>query len=205
MLGGIVLDVEGRPNQVKISVPNVTDKTVDVAVKEIRAQNLLPVTKNVPSDKPVNTVVDQNPKGGADVKKGAMVTLSVSAGKAVVDSPMKCRVTWTTRSANLKAAKFNVRSGCRGVQEHCMVKHGDDDHPALPGLGAGGHQLIHIIPSKGVKHPQCGPQPSQGSARPPTQAVLFAGPQQRGQNDVAAGNITRTNLAYGTQTSTPQK
>jgi serine/threonine-protein kinase len=198
LLGGILFATSKLgPNQVKISVPNVKGKTVDAAVKEITAQHLLFVTRNVPSDKPIDTVVDQSPKGGADVKKGATVTLSVSAGKEVVDIPDVSGQTVNDAIAFLKAAKFKVKRDV--AQFSSTVDPGSiiSTIPPFPGSAPAG-STIHIIPSKGVNIPNVVNLSQQVATNLLVQAGLLPDINNEASNDIAPGNVTRTNPPYGT-------
>lgn len=65
-------------------VPMVTSQPYDQAVAALQSRGFRATRRNVISDEPVDTVVAQNPGAGASRPRGSNVTLSVSAGPAVV-------------------------------------------------------------------------------------------------------------------------
>ncbi|KAA2263738.1 Stk1 family PASTA domain-containing Ser/Thr kinase [Solihabitans fulvus] len=65
--------------QTKIAVTDYTGQSYDSAQGGLTAVGLLPKKVEVDSDKPIGTVVDQNPKSGK-LAKGGTVTLQVSRG-----------------------------------------------------------------------------------------------------------------------------
>jgi serine/threonine-protein kinase len=70
-----------------LSVPRVIGKNVNDARNELVALGLTPLVGYAKSDEPRDTVIDQNPKDGAGVEKGAKVELSVSEGPPQVLVP----------------------------------------------------------------------------------------------------------------------
>jgi serine/threonine-protein kinase len=72
-----VLVSGGRPT---CRVPDVTGKTGELARSLLSAAQLKSETQEVPSEKPVGTVLSQSENGGEDIECGATVTLSVSTG-----------------------------------------------------------------------------------------------------------------------------
>ena len=65
-------------------VPPVTGESFEAAQAAVAAEGFRVVRKDVVSDQPVGTVVAQAPKEGTSKPRGSTVTLSVSAGAAVV-------------------------------------------------------------------------------------------------------------------------
>jgi serine/threonine-protein kinase len=63
-----------------VVVPRVVGRTQGAAVDSLTKLGLKPVLENVPSAKPVGTVVGQNPPAGKEVDKGSNVVLNVSTG-----------------------------------------------------------------------------------------------------------------------------
>jgi beta-lactam-binding protein with PASTA domain len=63
-----------------VVVPRVVGQTQGDAVAALTRLGLKPVLQNVPADKPVGTVVGQNPPAGKEIDKGAKVVLNVSTG-----------------------------------------------------------------------------------------------------------------------------
>jgi beta-lactam-binding protein with PASTA domain len=78
-----------------VAVPQLVGQTQGAAVDALTKLGLKPVLKNVPSDKPVGTVVGQNPPAGNQVDKGSKVVLNVSTGTG----PSTTTVATTTTTA----------------------------------------------------------------------------------------------------------
>lgn len=74
----ITLSIGKAPSQV--TVVDVTGQMLDKAKGNLEGQGLKVDSKEVSSDLPAGTVVEQNPKGNSKVKPGSTVTLSVSKG-----------------------------------------------------------------------------------------------------------------------------
>jgi beta-lactam-binding protein with PASTA domain len=125
------------------------------------------------------------------------VTLSVSAGKEVKDIPDVSGQTVADAIAALKAAGFNVKKDV--AQFSSTVDPGSvlSTIPPFPGSAQVG-STIHIIPSKGVNIPNVVNLPQQVGVNLLTQAGLVPELNNEASNDVAPGNITRTNPPYGT-------
>src|SRR5439155_814662 len=79
-----------------VVVPRVVGQTQGAAVDALTKLGLKSVLKNIPSDKPVGTVVGQNPPAGKEVDKGSKVILNVSTGTG----PSTTTVATTTTTAN---------------------------------------------------------------------------------------------------------
>ncbi len=75
------LYIAGPPATVE--VPLVTDAPIDVARALLEQQSLHPVEETVWSERPVGTVIDQQPAEGIQVQAGDVVTLTISGGTAV--------------------------------------------------------------------------------------------------------------------------
>ncbi len=73
----VTLSIGKAPQQV--SVPDLTGQMVDKAKANLEGQGFKVETKEVSSDQPAGTVVDQSPKSGK-AKPGTTITLSVSKG-----------------------------------------------------------------------------------------------------------------------------
>ncbi len=75
-------------NKTVTQMPDVTGQQVAVAVQQLRGDGLvIGATKSVSSPLPTGTVVSTDPKAGAKIKKGEIVTLKVSKGS--VTFPVK--------------------------------------------------------------------------------------------------------------------
>ncbi|EWC58343.1 Serine/threonine protein kinase PrkC, regulator of stationary phase [Actinokineospora spheciospongiae] len=91
----------------KVDVPNLVGQDYDTAAANLKAVGLTPQRKDVSSDKPVGTVVDQAPKTGS-VAPGLTIVLSVSNGdKIEVDMPNLVGKTRAEAEAALKQVGWN--------------------------------------------------------------------------------------------------
>jgi len=90
-----------------VLVPRVVGQTQGAAVDALTKLGLKPVLKNVPSDKPVGTVVGQNPPTGKEVETGAKVVVNVSTGAG--PSTATVATTTTTTGATTTTASGPVR------------------------------------------------------------------------------------------------
>jgi beta-lactam-binding protein with PASTA domain len=63
-----------------VVVPRLVGKTQTDAAAALTQLKLKPMLHNIPSDKPVGTVVGQKPPAGKEVDKGSTVTVNVSTG-----------------------------------------------------------------------------------------------------------------------------
>ena len=75
------------PSTQQVSVPSLIDLPVETAEAQLRALGLVPDPTDVPSQKEVGLVVDQNPQPKERVAEGSKVSLSVSAGPDQVSLP----------------------------------------------------------------------------------------------------------------------
>ena len=79
--------VQGTTVQINISkgvqpltVPNVVGQQYDSAAGQLQGQGFAVARRDVDSSQPVDTVIDQQPKGGGSLARGGTVTLFVSKG-----------------------------------------------------------------------------------------------------------------------------
>ena len=79
-----------------VIVPQVVGQSQGSAVNSLTAVQLKPALHNVPSAKPVGTVVAQKPKAGTEVDKGSKVTLNVSTGSGPSTTTTSTTTTVTT-------------------------------------------------------------------------------------------------------------
>ena len=73
-----VVTTQATPTVARVTMPDVRGQTLKQARSTLTSAGLKPTVTTVTSGKPAGTVVDQAPKSGAQLKKGATVTLSVS-------------------------------------------------------------------------------------------------------------------------------
>jgi beta-lactam-binding protein with PASTA domain len=87
-----------------VIVPQVVGQSQGSAVNALTAVHLEPVLQNVPSPKPVGTVVAQKPKAGTEVDKGSKVTLNVSTGSGPSTTTVATTTTATTATTTTSTA-----------------------------------------------------------------------------------------------------
>jgi beta-lactam-binding protein with PASTA domain/tRNA A-37 threonylcarbamoyl transferase component Bud32 len=72
---------------VTVTVPDVTNKQLSVAIGLLQAENLQYTVHNVTSNQPVGTVLSQNPKAGQKIPQTEKVTLTVSNIQSTASVP----------------------------------------------------------------------------------------------------------------------
>ena len=87
-----------------VIVPQVVGQSQGSAVNALTGVGLKPVLHNVPSTKPVGTVVAQKPAAGNEVDKGSKVTLNVSTGTGPSTTTTTTATTATTTVGTTTAA-----------------------------------------------------------------------------------------------------
>jgi serine/threonine-protein kinase len=75
-------------NEAKVTVPNVVGKKLTAAQKQLQEADLKSSVNRVTSNQPVDTVVNQNPKGNTEFDRNGTVALTVSSGAVQVDVPL---------------------------------------------------------------------------------------------------------------------
>jgi beta-lactam-binding protein with PASTA domain len=93
----------GKP---QVEVPQVIGFTQDAALTALNAANLKPVPHDVPSTKPVGTVVAQDPKSGTKVAEGSEVRINVSSGPTTIDVPDETGQSYDAAASELSNAGF---------------------------------------------------------------------------------------------------
>jgi beta-lactam-binding protein with PASTA domain/predicted Ser/Thr protein kinase len=107
---------EGTAVRIKVSkgpqpvaVPAVISDSYATASSRLQAQDFAVARKNVASEEPAETVVDQEPAAGSFVPKGTTVTLSVSKGPQTLRVPDVTSQAQADAVSTLKASHFKVR------------------------------------------------------------------------------------------------
>jgi beta-lactam-binding protein with PASTA domain/predicted Ser/Thr protein kinase len=113
------INVSSGPSDV--TVPSVIGLTFDQATRTLRDQGFLVSRKDVDSDQPQDTVVDQSPSGSAP--KGSTIELSVSKGPKESTVPDVTSQDEASARATLESAGFKV-----------AVQHQDVTDPGLDGI-----------------------------------------------------------------------
>ena len=98
-----------RPPVVRVAVPDVVGSSAADARAELRAAGFTVSTVTVASDEPPGTVIEQAPRAGMELRKGASVRLTVSAGPMNVDVPDVTGLDEASATLELERAGFRVR------------------------------------------------------------------------------------------------
>jgi serine/threonine-protein kinase len=129
----------GAQTPAKITVPSVTNQTVDAATAALKAKNFTNiVTTNANNDAPKGTVFDQDPPAGSTILPNDKITLSVSAGPGNVTVP-----------SGLKGKDINE---VRKAIEDAGLKVGDISSEDAPNLDQ--NQLVRTDPAEGTSVPK---------------------------------------------------
>jgi beta-lactam-binding protein with PASTA domain len=96
------------PQPVLVSVPSFAGSTVADARSRLQALGLVASVVQVASDEDKGTVISQSPSAGADVRKGATVTLRVSNGPAQVSVPSVVGLQEGSARSQLEGAGLQV-------------------------------------------------------------------------------------------------
>lgn len=89
----VTLVISTGPEKTPITVISFVNVSYDVAKKQAETMGLTVTEKDVDSDEPAGTVVDQDIKNGAQAYAGDLITLSVSKGPAGTQNPSGNTVT----------------------------------------------------------------------------------------------------------------
>lgn len=99
----------------KVSVPNVVGQTVDQASLTLSQSGLkLGQETTQVSDKPINTIIQQDPIAGAQLEQGQGVAVVISAGKAQVSVP---NLVGLTSEADARTALADAKLNLGSVSE----------------------------------------------------------------------------------------
>jgi serine/threonine protein kinase/beta-lactam-binding protein with PASTA domain len=129
-----------------VVVPSVLGKNRDDAVSTLSNLGLQPRVFDVPSNKPENTVIAQDPRGGKTVVKGTRVRINVSSGPAAVSVPNVIGLPFDQASRQLQDAGFSVaRTDATSEQAKGTVINEEPSGTAPPG------STITLTVSKGPK------------------------------------------------------
>ena len=117
-----------------VVVPSVIGKNHDDAISTLANAGLNPKAFSIHSDKPVNTVIAQDPKSGVTVVKGTRVRINVSSGPAAVSVPNVIGLPFAQASNQLQNAGFSVaRTDSASSQPKGTVINEEPSGTAPPG------------------------------------------------------------------------
>jgi serine/threonine-protein kinase len=178
-----------------VSVPDVRNKTVAQAIAELNRNDLKADVKPVTSSRPRDTVIDQNPKPGADAKRNSEVTISVSAGAGEGLVPDVTNQTIEEATKTLKRFAVTVDP----AQPSTAI---DPDHVIRTNPPIGTTQkfgtTIHLIPSSGISVPNVVGLAQQDAFNLLSAAGFRVTTLQEKSDTQPSGNVTRTSPPVGT-------
>lgn len=104
------LDVSrNRPAASRVEVPDVVGLGASEARQRLRSMGFAVSIARVRSKEPAGTVLEQSPRAGAELRKGGLVTLTVSTGPAKVQVPDVTGLDEDSARLELESAGFQVR------------------------------------------------------------------------------------------------
>jgi serine/threonine-protein kinase len=121
LLGFVVL-IFSLVSPKRVTVPNVVGSSISVANTRLQSEGFEVVTVRDNSDKPRNTVIGQEPGGGATADEGARVTITVSEGRPLVNVPDVVDDGRLRARRTLTAAGFEVKE-TRAPSETVAIDH----------------------------------------------------------------------------------
>ncbi|MGH2944080.1 MAG: PASTA domain-containing protein, partial [Solirubrobacteraceae bacterium] len=107
-LVGLVLLLASVLTPARVQVPNVVGSSILVATQRLESEGFEVQAVRDNSDKPRNTVIGQNPGGGATAADGSRVTINVSDGPAITGVPDVEGLGRNAARQKLTAAGFEV-------------------------------------------------------------------------------------------------
>ena len=191
----------GLGGATEVAVPNVLGRTEIEAVRMLTDAGLKAETVTVNDDNPdnINKVIAQDPTTGIELKKGAIVRISVSQGPVAVDVPdVRNRKVDTAREI-LTAAEFQVE-----VVERPDDKVPDDvviDQLPMPGNKAPKGSKVTIAVSSGreqVPVPNVAGRDQSEAANVLGQAGFATSTEAETSETVPSGRVIRTDPSAGT-------
>src|SRR5438093_834876 len=106
---GSVVHLKVSKGPQPVAVPNVIGSTFASASSQLQGLGFAVARKDVASDQPKDTVVDQNPGPGNSAVPGSTITLSVSKGPKTSAVPDVTSQDQASAQEQLKASGFRVR------------------------------------------------------------------------------------------------
>jgi eukaryotic-like serine/threonine-protein kinase len=195
-------NLSGNDTQTEqVTVPNVVGKPVDQAKAELEQLEFEVTTTAEASDQPPNQVITQDPPATTKADKGSKVTLTVSSGPEPVEVPNVVGQSQTDASRALTELGFLVNAvpvEDNDADEGTVVS---QDPPAGQQIAKGSQVTINVSSGSGLIAVTDVTNQSENTARSNLQRAGFTNIQSRQEasDDIAAGNVIRTDPAAGTQ------
>ena len=189
----VSLGLEDVNKEENVTVPKVTDLTLEEAKSSLEAVNLyLSVESEQYNDKPAGTVISQSVREGTAVKQGTTVKVVVSKGKETVVVPY---VTYKTENEAIKLLKnANLKHSIK-YEYHDTVAKGnvisqsiEAEKTVAPGT------TVELIVSKGKKTvtvPNVVGKKSNDAVEVIEEKGLQVNVKEENNDSVAAGNVIR--------------
>ncbi len=183
-----------------VNVPSVVGHPFAEATQLLSGAGLSYTVKYVPSNKPVGTVLAQDPAGGAKVKSTQKVLLTVSGTQTSVSVPSVLGQSPAQAGVKLSQAGLNVgnqSNGCSGQYPNGQVQ---SQNPA-PGATVQPNNSVNIVVSNCVPVPGVVGQTSSAAQAAITNAGLVANSttDTTCANGAAPGTVDSQNPGPGAQ------
>jgi eukaryotic-like serine/threonine-protein kinase len=191
----------GSDDPTLVTVPNVVGRPADQAQAALEAKGFDVARASKASDRPVDEVIEQNPRADEQAEEGSKVTITLSAGPETAAVPDVTGLTVDEASQRILEARFVTR---QQAEENADVEEGlvirtDPAAGAEAALGS----TVTIFYSSG---PNTIPIPdvrgqSENDARNTLSGAGFTNvqAQQEASNDVEQGQVIRTDPPAGQQ------
>jgi serine/threonine-protein kinase len=191
----------GGDDPTLVTVPNVVGQPADQAQAALEAEGFDVARASKASDRPVDEVIEQNPRADEQAEEGSEVTITLSAGPETAAVPDVTGLTVDEASQRILEARFVTR---QQAEENADVEEGlvirtDPAAGAEAALGS----TVTIFYSSG---PNTIPIPdvrgqSENDARNTLSGAGFTNvqAQQEASNDVEQGQVIRTDPPAGQQ------
>ena len=185
-----------------VTVPNVVGQPADTAQQTLEAEGFDVTRATKTSDRPVDEVIEQDPRGDTEAEEGSKVTITVSGGPELAAVPDVTGKTVDEASALLIEAGFVTSQKAEenaDVEENIVIR----TDPAANAQAAVG-STVTIFYSSGpntIQIPDVRGQ-SVNDARNTLAAAGFTGQiqeRQQADNDVDEGQVIGTEPGAGQQ------
>jgi beta-lactam-binding protein with PASTA domain/predicted Ser/Thr protein kinase len=183
----------------QVTVPGVLDKTKDEATSILEGAKFKVETATEQSEKPVDTVIAQDPEPGVDADEGSTVTITLSAGPESIPVPNVVGKTAQEANDTLTAAGFLVQAEdveVDGVEEGRVA----EQNPAADAPAAKGSTVtIKVSSGPGqVTIPDVAGQDPGTATNTLVDAGLTPTRGDEASDTVPAGTVIRTDPPAGT-------
>jgi serine/threonine-protein kinase len=194
--------------EAKVDVPNVVGKNLLVAISELQQNHLSWRQERIASDRPVDSVIAQDPAANTQATKNTTVKLTVSAGAQQVQIPPDIRnKNALTVAGELQGLGFVVKSEPQSsdtVDKDLVI-----DSTPPPGQSAPKGSTVTLIVSSGSA-PVAIPDVTGMTRDQAGQTLNQKGfknivPQNESSATIPSGEVTRTDPPKGTQIPVDQQ